>query len=383
MSSGKVWQAFKENMKGMWPARFIALVVVASIIISLFGLAFEKGPTQDISVDVVNMDSATVNSTASMVVGVMDSGTTVNIISTYRSSDTNALQTALDDLKSGKVEAVIFFGQNFTSDITAWMLAAKNGTSIAPSSLVLYMDASNPIASAAVQGEVQRSVQVVLASTFKLSSPVRVMPNIVYGEGTDMRDFMSPAIAGLLIFILTLMPTLMSSMNGGTVRDGRYTAGERISAQILSSLVVGAVLATTILLVMAAFGIRMVGDMSVTFTLLALLAMASSGLGLLLATVTKKAPAATMVIFPLVLYPAILLGGIILPISSIPDYLLPISYLFPLTYAIDGTRLSMLDGFGWDGCWVQVLSLLVYVAICVGIAWYFERHARSEEVEKK
>jgi ABC-2 type transport system permease protein len=387
MKSKNIWLAFTEDMRGLWPKRILALVLVASCIIALFGLTFEKGPTQNISVDLVNLDGTMENSTAVSAIGVMSSGTTLHVINNYDSSTSDALEKSLDDLRSGRVEAVIVFGPNFTTDIRAWILSAKNGITLAPSSLTIYSDNSNPIASAAIQAEVQRSVQSVLVSTYKVSSPVRVANDIVYGADTDMRDFMAPAIAGLLIFILTMMPTLMASTKVVDQDKKRFSLGERMVAQCLSSFCVGIVLATMILTILAAFGIRMAGDMSVTLLLLALLALASAALGQVLASITRKHREATAAIFPLVLYTAILLGGIILPITSIPEYLLPLSYLFPLTYSIDGVRLAMLNGFGWEVCWVQVVALITYAGVCMAIAWWTEhrcvdQHMISRENEK-
>lgn len=372
MRSKNVWHAFREDLKGLWPKRIIALVIVTSTIIVLFGLSFEKGPTQNISVNVVNLDETVENSAAASVVSTMSSGATIHIVNSFDPLDEDAIQRSLDDLKAGKVEAVIVFGPNFTSDIQAWILAARGGTTIAPSSLMIYSDSSNPIASAAVQAEVQRSLQTVLATSYKISSPVKVINEIVYGDGTDMRDFMAPAIAGLLIFILTLTPSLMATLNDVDRVGGRFRIGERLLAQCLSAFCAGIVLSATIMLVLGAFGVRMVGDLSVSLVLLALLATASAALGQLMASFARRHRGLMMAIFPLVLYPAILLSGIVLPLTSIPKYLLPISYLFPLTYSIDGARLSMLNGFGWDVCWVQSIALIIYTIVCITIAWWAE-----------
>ncbi len=375
MRSNTIWQASIEGLKGLWPKRIIALVIVTSIIIVLFGLTFEKGPTQDISIDVVNLDESIEDSTAASVVTTMSSGATVHIVNSFGPSYGDAVQGSLDDLKAGKVEAVIVFGPNFTSDIQAWILAARSGTMNAPSSLTIYSDRSNPIASAAVQADVQRSLQAVLATSYQISSPVKVVQEIVYGDDTNMRDFMAPAIAGLLIFILTLTPSLMAKLNAVDRCAGRYSIGERLLAQCLSAFCIGIVLSATIMLVLGAFGIRMVGDLSVSIILLSSLAMASAALGQLIASFARGHREAMMVVFPLIFYPAILLSGIVLPLTSIPDYLLPISYLFPLTCSIEGVRLSMLNGFGWDVCWVQAAALFVYTVVCMTIAWWAERRS--------
>jgi len=184
---------------------------------------------------------------------------------------------------------------------------------------------------------------------------------------------MAPAIAGLLIFILTLMPTLMSRMGGQGREQTLLFREDSVGVTVLTSFVTGMALSLAILIILSLFGIRMAGDTSALFILLTLLAVSSAGLGLLLSAALRGRSSASLAVFPLLLYPAILLGGIVLPVSAIPDYLTPISYLYPLTYAIDGSRLVMLNGFGWEGCAVQVLALVIYSAICFGTVWWIGR----------
>lgn|GEM_PF-4652898 len=348
-------------------AQLLVLVIITTIVMSLFALAFEKGPTQDIPVDIVNMDATAPGpSVSTTMIGLLGSGSTVRIENMWDHATADALQRSMDDLGSGKVRAVIFFGPNFTMAMAAW--AAQNGSGV-PAELTLYLDSSNPVASAAVQADVQRAAQMVAMSIFHASLPVRVVPTTMYGEGTDMRDFMAPAIAGLLIFILTLMPVMM--VNGNGERIG--TAGRAVASKTLISLATGLALGITVLGVTWAFGIRMEGNLWAAITVLTLLAFASASLGQVLAVLLRGRGAINLVIFPFLLCPAILLGGMVIPVSAIPSYLLPVSYAYPLTYAIEGTRTVLLGGFGWGGCWLEIMALASYGMICTIAAWVLER----------
>ena len=45
---------------------------------------------------------------------------------------------------------------------------------------------------------------------------------------------------------------------------------------------------------------------------------------------------------PVVTFPQTILSGAWVPIQSIPDWLRPLSYIFPLTYACDALKLTLL-----------------------------------------
>jgi ABC-2 type transport system permease protein len=160
----------------------------------------------------------------------------------------------------------------------------------------------------------------------------------------------------------------MSGVSDVEHGEERFSGGERLLTRCLSAFCVGIVLATTILMLLGAFGIGMAGGPVGPTGTVYITGNGQRGPRSAAASLAKGRREAAMVIFPLVLYPAILLGGIVLPIASIPDYLLPISYLVPLTYPIDGVRLSMLNGFGWGISWVQVAALIAQTISCMAIS---------------
>ncbi|MFA5313589.1 MAG: ABC transporter permease, partial [Methanomassiliicoccales archaeon] len=344
MKARNVWKVTKEGIKAQWPQRIIGVAIITFLIMALFGLTFENGPTADISADIVLLDQAEGDSASLSIIDEFGNEDVIKVERIYTIGTDDPLSKALDDLKDGDVSVVIVFGQNFTAGIKNWIAQANNGTAMPPTAMVVYLDGSNPIVSGAVQGEVQRAVQTTLILDYGVPQPVRMVPDIVYGEGTDMREYMAPGIATLLIFIMTMIPAMMSS-NGlsKSLLEGRdkRSYGDVIAGQAMVTMAIGIVQVTTVILTLLMFSMIDLDSTPLLFAVLMLFTMASTGFGLMVGHFVGKKPAAGMTLLPLLLYPAILMSGLIISVSSIPEYLLPISYFFPLTYSIEAGRMIM------------------------------------------
>jgi ABC-2 type transport system permease protein len=70
-----------------------------------------------------------------------------------------------------------------------------------------------------------------------------------------------------------------------------------------------------------------------------------------------------------------LLGGVYYPISILPDWLQTLSYLFPITYALDAIRLSLLQGYGFSGIATDLLALVAFSAITLPLSLLAFRYA--------
>ncbi len=71
-----------------------------------------------------------------------------------------------------------------------------------------------------------------------------------------------------------------------------------------------------------------------------------------------------------------LLGGVYYPISILPEWLQSISYLFPITYALDAIRLSLLQGEGYSGAVARdMLALVIFSMITLPISLIVFRYA--------
>jgi ABC-2 type transport system permease protein len=77
-----------------------------------------------------------------------------------------------------------------------------------------------------------------------------------------------------------------------------------------------------------------------------------------------------------------LLGGVFYPIAILPPWLQIFSYFLPLTYALHGMRLAMLNGAAWSELWADIMALSIFCVVLFPLSlwlfrWAVER-ARAE-----
>jgi ABC-2 type transport system permease protein len=94
--------------------------------------------------------------------------------------------------------------------------------------------------------------------------------------------------------------------------------------------------------------------------MLLLMGWCGMGLGFLLSSVAKSELQAIQFI-PMVIFTALLLSGILMPLETLPNWLLPISYLIPLTYGAEYTRTVMIEntGFLWHWHIAPVIGFVI------------------------
>ena len=116
--------------------------------------------------------------------------------------------------------------------------------------------------------------------------------------------------------------------------------------------------ATTLLVVVLAFGVPMEGSPLTAFGVILLLGAGGLVLGAFLSNFAKTEFQVVQFI-PIVILPQVVLSGVWWPLESIPAFLQPISYALPLTYSSDALRAVMLKGAGISEILVPDLLFLV------------------------
>jgi len=64
-----------------------------------------------------------------------------------------------------------------------------------------------------------------------------------------------------------------------------------------------------------------------------------------------------------------LLGGMMYPITVLPEPLQIVSRLIPITYSLEGMRAALLDGAGWNRIGPSILALLIFAAILLPVSF--------------
>jgi ABC-2 type transport system permease protein len=374
MKAQRVLAIAKKNLRSLrHDRRTIAFIVMVPLLmISLFGYTF-GGEVSDVSVYIVNMDSSPANqSMAASIIADLQSRSTLDVKNIVGPEDATiaSVSQARQKVLDADIWAALVFGENFTQDAAAALASLRSGSQVTPATLQVYIDGTNPNIVQAVTNDIQVSVQKVLILPPNLLVPPIVMsPQLEYGAGAEFIDFFAPGVMGLAAMMVTFMLSILSFVHerGASTLDRLLatpvTEGEVIAGYALAFGVVG--LAQSVVILTAAvllFDIQIAGNALLVLLLIFLLGVGNQGLGFLLSSVAKNEFQAVQLI-PLILFPSILLAGVFWPLEAVPSFLQPVSYVLPLTYAVEGCRSVMIRGWGAGDVALQITVLLVFAVV--------------------
>ncbi len=351
--------------------RTLALMFLApAVAICVFGLAF-SGDVNDVNVAVVNLDegyqippSPVPVSIAGAIVANLDP----EVLKVDSVAD---VDEGVRRVESGEAYAVIIFPQGFTQSI---YMKKQDSSYPGDTTILLREDMAN----VNVANAITKTVGDAVLKTAQDAGQDLLMKvdtgDPVYGQGASFMDFFVPGIMAFVVFLLTTLLTLISFVGERTsgnlerlqatpLRDSELVAGYAIAFSIIGML------QTVVLLVIGllAFDIMIVGNIVLAFAVIALLAIVSLSLGILLSSLAKRESQAIQ-FFPLIILPTFLLAGIFWPIEAIPHWLRPLSYAIPPSYAVDAIRSVMLRGWGLGRIWVDIVALLGFAAAFLAAA---------------
>jgi len=349
--------------------RTLALMFIAPIFaMFVFGLAF-SGEVKNLRTEVVNLDRGptdTVTPTFSlsgMILGNIDK-------SVLKLESSSSVDAAKAKVENGDAYAGIVFPEGLTENV----LAAKQGKPNSENTTVqLYIDQSNVNVANAVVKTVNEAL-LKTADQAGMKLPVTVDTVAIYGKNARFIDFFVPGIMAFVVFMLTTLLTLVSFVgertSGTLLRMLATPLRERdIVLGYASAFSVVGILQSAILLLVGilAFHIIIVGNVLFAFVVIALLAVVSQALGILLSSFAKR-ESQVIQFLPFVLLPTFLLAGIFWPLEAIPSWLRPFSYLVPPTYAVDACRSVMLRGWGLGRIWIDIVALMGFAVAFLALA---------------
>ena len=347
--------------------RQLALIFIAPLlVISIFGVAF-TGSVKDVRVVVVNGDT-----------GVGNSSLSDKIISNFDTSVLNVAYAnsesdAVGQVQNGSASAAIVFPSHFTQSVVA---RASGQTSVAPANttITLLADKSNPNVSDPIIATVNTAVAQTIQGLGR-QAPVSVdSSNAVYGANAQFIDFFAPGIICIAVWQLTTLLTLISFVGERTsgtlfrllaspLKESELVVGYAVAFGIIGIAQSAVLLSAAVIL----FHVTIVGDVLLAFGVIALLAIVSEGLGIMLSSFARR-EAQAIQFLPIVVLPAFLLSGVFWPIQAIPEWLRPVSYILPTTYAVEAVRSVILRGWGLDKIYPDVVALLIFAGVFLVLA---------------
>ena len=188
------------------------------------------------------------------------------------------------------------------------------------------------------------------------------------------RNYFVPGVVANIIMMVTLMLTALAIVREkeiGTMEQLMVTPVRPLELMIGKTLPFALVgMADTVLITSAAllvFHVPFRGSLVLLFFCAAAFLMTSLGAGLFLSTISHTQQQAMMMSF-FFNTPAFLLSGFAFPIRNMPRVVQYLTYLNPLRYFIEIVRGVFLKGSGFTVLWPQLLCLITYGMLILGLS---------------
>ena len=186
-----------------------------------------------------------------------------------------------------------------------------------------------------------------------------------YNPELRSRNFMVPAILGLILMIMTIA---LASM--GIVREKEAGTMEQlivtpirpyqlIAGKLLPFIFIGLVEATFVIVVSRFwFGIPIRGSLPLLYAMCLIFMLNTLAMGLFISTISRSQQQAMFTTIFFVM-PMILLGGFVFPVENMPPLFQLVSRAIPTRYFFISVRGIMLRGAGFSELWPQAAALLI------------------------
>src|ERR1019366_545456 len=200
--------------------------------------------------------------------------------------------------------------------------------------------------------------------TMSLKAPrITDSARVWFNPDLRSRNYFVPGVICNLIMVVTVMLTALAIVREKEIGTMELMIGKMIPAALVGMM--DLVLVTTAALVV--FGIPFRGNPLVLLLSAALFLLTSLGMGLFISTIASTQQQAIMS-SSLIAIPTFMLSGFAYPIRNMPIAVQYFTYLNPLRYLIEIVRGIFLKGTGISVLWPQMLTLLVYGTIVMGLS---------------
>lgn len=287
---------------------------------------------------------------------------------------TSSVEQGREHVRAGRAKIALIIPPDFHRDRasrrTARIMALVDGSDSVSSGQALA--AIDGMAAQLTVEEVRQASDAELEAR----ATVLVEPHsiLLFNPTGETSNFMLPA---LLAFILGNLYVGLSAQ--ALVREREQGTLERLImtpldftgfmlGKLAPYLVIGLANAGGLLLLMTVvFHVPIRGSLLLLYFALALFLLSTLALGVYLAAGISSAQEVGLR-QSFLTFPILYLSGYLFPLSSIPKWLLPVSYALPTTHMIEIIRGLALRGAGIEHLWVSLLYLLVAPVILLSLA---------------
>jgi ABC-2 type transport system permease protein len=230
-----------------------------------------------------------------------------------------------------------------TADAVVWI----DGTQIR-----MLIEGSDPLRSGSIGPAVQKAFAEALGAALPGSPPPAPLIEQIYG-GADytLLDYIAPVLIAFFAFFFMFLLSAVSFLRERTsgtlerlmatpLRRGELVLGYLAGFSFFALVQALVIIAFTVFVLKVQYR----GNLATIFIVEAVMVIGAVSLGLLVSAAARNELQAVQFV-PIVLLPQVFLSGLLIPIAQLPDYLRPLSLIFPLTYANEALKGVMIKGF--------------------------------------
>lgn len=213
--------------------------------------------------------------------------------------------------------------------------------------------------------------------------PIDSQPQFWYNPDLNTTKFFIPGLLSMILIITAVILTCLS-----IVREKELGSMEQLKVSPLGplELIIGKtipytvvalfVAAFTLFISVIAFGIEIKGSYFLLFFSTLVFLIASLSIGIFVSTIADSQQVAFQIASVATMLPTFILSGFIFPIESMPIPIQILTNITPAKFYIVILRSIMLKGVGIEAFWKQIVSLIIFAAVLLGIATLRTKRAK-------
>ncbi len=280
-------------------------------------------------------------------------------------------------LKRGDADIVLVFADNFSSDMLA----------DAPAQLSLMVDATDPNKAAAAANYANAIVSSYVKENHtgagvNVVMPINLSSSVLYNPQMEGAYNFVPGVLGLVLMLICAMMTSvaivrekergsMELLLTSPMNPAHITIAKLVPYFSLSVIN----LVTALLLSRYVLGVPLSGSLVLLFALSLIYIMVALLFGLLISNKVATQVAAMLISAMALMFPTIMLSGMMFPIENMPTPLFVASHLIPARWYIEAMRKLMIQGV--DGGYIvkefAVLFAMLTVLLVANIKSFKKR----------
>ena len=385
------WIAWKDLLEfSRSKLRLVMLVLMPLFMMVMVGYIFPSGTSisnqpvaianQDLGVSILVPPT---NATTTMYMG-NDFVTGLEAINNQTGMMELSKSSGFNDIKNRIQDGSLSGGIIIAPDFSRAIMAGEQAN------ITVVTDQSNPQTSAMMQSVLGQTItamgkqwaayrlndsyHIPLNLTTALIQPLNPQFTGIVPGNPNYFQFVAPGIIAMVVMmsLMTGLPHAISYEKDTGTLDGMLVAPtSRLSiilGKVFAQTVRGVVQATIIfVLAVVLFGVVVYGNLLLVAGLILLSVFSFVGLGILITSFTDKEETATMVMMTL-MFPMMFLSGVFFPIQQMPWFMQDIAQALPLTYATTALRKVMVLGAGVDAVFTEIVILLAFGVVLLGVA---------------